>query len=72
MTEERTIRVISSFVQRAKHWRSDTRRLNFAYRGERPWSARGEAKRVRQAAATAELWGLPVGVVTGERTEPAP
>lgn len=68
----RTIRVISTWVQSPRCWRSDAARFARGYRdGSRPDRHGGEARRVRQAAATAALWGLPVGVITGVREETA-
>lgn len=69
---QRTVRVISTFVQSVQGWQTDARRFSRVYRGLRPWQERGEAKRLRQLAATAELLGVPVGLVTGVREEPAP
>jgi hypothetical protein len=66
----RTIRVISVCVQTARFWRSDARKLSSAYRHNvKPFGNGSEADVCRQAAATADLWGVPVGVVTRVREE---
>lgn len=61
--------VIKAFVQTAPAWHADAKRLSrHGYAGKRPDLARqGEAEACRQAAATARLWGVPVGVVTTVR-----
>lgn len=66
----RTIRVISVHVQTARWWRSDATKISRGYHnGKRPDLAGGEAARCRRAAATAELLGVPVGIVTRVREE---
>ena len=72
MATDRTIRVISAFVQKPRFWRSDVARFSRGYRdGTRPDRHGGDAERTRRAAATATLLDIPVGVVTRVRTESA-
>lgn len=71
--DPRTIRVISSWVQAPRFWRADVARFSRGYRdGSRPDLHGGDAVRIRQAAATAALWDVPVGLITGVREELAP
>jgi hypothetical protein len=60
------MKVIRALVQPAPYWQSEAKRLSrHGYSGKRPDLAQGSAAEAcRQAAATARLWGLPVGVVT--------
>src|SRR5688572_17655341 len=68
----RTIRVISVYVRTPKQWRGDVRMQTNGYqRKSQRHLAPSLSERCRQAAATADLWGLPVGVVTRVRGERA-
>jgi hypothetical protein len=66
----KTIRVISVEVANARDWTTELRRLEH---GRQTLGGRYNADRrvacIRQAAATADLWGLPVGIVTDVREE---
>lgn len=66
----RTIRVISTYVRTPAEWRRD---VTVYTRNYRPLTDRrvvgSEAERIRQAAATAELWDLPVGIISSVREE---
>lgn len=58
--------IIHALVQSAPEWQVEAKRMSrHGYSGKRPDLAKGSAADAcRQAAATARLWGLPVGVVT--------
>lgn len=66
--------VVRAFIQSEERWRADAKRLSRSgYRGIRPDLLRdSEAHACRQAAATAALLGVPVGVVMFERQEQQP
>lgn len=66
----RTVRVISVEVANARDWKHEIRRLNYRRPGLDPSYLTGTTiERYRQAAATAELLGVPVGIVVGVREE---
>lgn len=69
------MKVVRAFVQDWGYWQSEAKRLSRkGYKGKRPDLMQGStAEACRQAAATAALLGLPVGVVmyeTQERSAP--
>lgn len=60
------MKVIRAFIQAAPYWQRDAKRLSRkGFQGKRPdLSIGSETQACRDAAATARLWGIPVGVVT--------
>lgn len=74
-----SICVIAAHVQATRFWRAEAAQLAADRTGRGYRNCRGlvvDARRradvARQAAATAELWDLPVGIVTGVRQEVTP
>lgn len=68
--DPRTVNVVSTEVADLEGWRYELRRLSYRRQGTAPsYFAGTRTEKVRQVAATAELWGLPVGIVTGVREE---
>lgn len=66
-----TARGLFSYVQSAARWKADAKRYGrWQVDGSRPWISEGsEAERCRRAFATADLLGIPVGVIVAAEEE---